>query len=396
MLSVNGKFGVAEIMTDNIDADAWSFLHRVMSAGIAEDTHVAIMPDCHSGTGCVVGFTQQLNPANPRLCPNIIGVDIGCNISSMRLELSPDIERPERLTQLDAFIRANIGIGLGAYVNRPLSKHEKSRITKDELTAFAEVEKLILSDGRKAKEMSRPILGQLKSVGSGNHFMELGKDSEGSYWLTVHSGSRELGRTIALIYQQYALDLCTDRCERGLRFLDRSTSYFDHYLMAVNACQMFSRLNHRLILNCVADYLAPNVNHKADMSISTMHNYIDIDSMIVRKGAVRANDGEQLLIPFNMRDGIAICEGKGNKDWNYSAPHGAGRLLSRAEAKLSLDPEVAKAEMAERGIFSTSLDYCLDETAGAYKPMDEILDRIKPTVSIRDMIRPIYNIKGRS
>ncbi len=383
-------------MTDSIDADAWSFLHRVMTAGIAEGSHIAVMPDCHSGTGCVIGFTQKLNLANPRLCPNIIGVDIGCNISSLRLNLSPDIERPERLAELDAFIRAQIGIGLGAYVDRPLTRQEKLLIHKDELYTFAEAEKLILSDGGKRAEMSRSILGQLKSVGSGNHFMELGKDSEGAYWLTVHSGSRELGRTVALIYQKYAVEICGDRCERDLRYLDRSSPYFDHYLMAVNACQMFSRLNHRLILNCVADYLAPNTNHKSDTFISTMHNYIDIDSMIVRKGAVCANDGKKLLIPFNMRDGIAICVGKGNKDWNYSAPHGAGRLLSRAEAKISLDLEAAKAEMAERGIFSTSLDYCLDETAAAYKPMDEILDRINPTVTVCDMIRPIYNIKGRS
>ncbi len=396
MLTVNGKYGTAAIMTDAIDADAWSFLHRVMSAGIAEGSHVAIMPDCHSGMGCVIGFTQQLDTANPRLCPNIIGVDIGCNISAIRLELGSAIETPERLAELDRFIRANIGIGLAAYVNKPLGRNEKALIRREEAEAFAEAEVLIAADGRGSKPMSRSILGQLRSIGSGNHFLELGKDEEGAYWLTAHSGSRELGRTIALIYQKYAVESCTDRCERDLRFLDRSSPYFEHYLMGVNACQHFSRLNHRLVLKTIADYLQPRRRWREEDVIGTMHNYIDLETMIVRKGAVRANAGEKLLIPFNMRDGIALCEGKGNAEWNHSAPHGAGRLLSRAQAKVQLNLDAAKADMAAHGIYTTSLDYCLDETAAAYKPMNDILAHIGPTVRVHSMIRPLYNIKGRS
>ncbi len=396
MLTVHGKYGTATIMTDAIDADAWSFLHRIMSAGVAEGSRVAIMPDCHSGSGCVIGFTQQLDATNPRLCPSIIGVDIGCNISSLRLELGRDMETPERLAELDRFIRAHIGIGLAAYVNKPLSRAEKALIRKEEAAAFEEADQLIAADGRGGKPMSRSILGQLKSIGSGNHFIELGKDEEGAFWLTVHSGSRELGRTIAQIYQKYAVESCTDRCERDLRYLDRRSPYYDHYLMGVNACQHFSRLNHRLVLKTIADFLQPQRRWREDALISTMHNYIDLGAMIVRKGAVRALAGEKLLIPFNMRDGIAICEGRGNPDWNHSAPHGAGRLLSRAQAKVQLDLDAARADMANHGIFTTSLDYCLDETAAAYKPMEDILAHIGPSVKVCSMIRPVYNIKGRS
>ncbi len=396
MLTVNGKFGTATIMTDAIDAEAWSFLHRVMSAGVADGSRISIMPDCHSGTGCVIGYTQRLNPADPRLCPNILGVDIGCNISSLRLELTADIETPARLAELDRFIRAHIGIGLGAYVDKPLNRAERALIRKEEAAAFAEADKLLSSDGGGCEPMVRPILRQLKSVGSGNHFIELGKDWEGAYWLTIHSGSRELGRRVAQVYQRHAVEGCADRCERELRYLDRSSPYFSHYLQAVEACQHFARLNHRLILKTIADFLQPRRHQREGELVSTMHNYIDSESMIVRKGAVRANAGEKLLIPFNMRDGIALCEGKGNAGWNFSAPHGAGRLLSRAEAKARLDLAAAKADMAAHGVFSTSMDYCLDESAAAYKPMADILARIGPSVRVCNMIRPIYNIKGRS
>ncbi len=394
-LEVPGKYGVATIMTDAVDEASWNFLHRVMSAGVSEGSRVVIMPDCHSGTGCVIGYTQRLNPASLRLCPNILGVDIGCNISSMRLELPEEIERPEKLAEFDACIRAHIGVGLGVYASRPLSRQEKQLIRKDELEAFRDAERLILEDGRTGQAMKRPILAQLKSIGSGNHFIELGRDSHGSYWLTVHSGSREFGRTIALIYQNLAVETCHDRCERELRYLEAGTPAYEHYLAAVRACQLFSQLNHRLILRQLAEVLTGGPGRGAADLIGTMHNYIDMETLTIRKGAVRAAAGERLLIPFNMRDGIAICRGKGNAEWNESAPHGAGRLLSRAEARATLDLAAARAEMAARGIFSTSLDYSLDETAAAYKPMESILERIQPTVEVCDLIRPIYNLKGK-
>lgn len=395
MLEITGKYGTAEIMTDSIDSGSWSLLYKAMSAGVSEGTKVVVMPDCHSGSTCVVGFTQQMNRNDPRLCPNLIGADIGCNITAMKMELDPNIEALESLAAFDRFIRANIGIGSGAYT-ADLSKKEKSLLSKEDVEIFAETEKMIRADGKTGYAMKASILSQLKSVGSGNHFIELGKDSEGFYWLTVHSGSRNLGLTVAKIYQHHAVEYCRDRCEKDIKYLDRGTPYFDQYVFAVTACQRFSQRNHELILHALADYLLAETGRRPLETVGTMHNYMEMERMIVRKGAVSADRGQMLLIPFNMRDGIALCEGKGNADWNWSAPHGAGRLLSRGEAKVQLDLDAAKREMTERGIFSTSLDSCIDETAGAYKPMQEILDRIAPTVTVKDMIRPVYNIKGGS
>ncbi len=397
MLIVNGKYGTASIMTDAIDSGSWAFLHRVMSAGVAEGSRIAIMPDCHSGASCVIGYTQKLNPADPRICPNIIGVDIGCTISSLRLELSPAIEQPEELARLDAHIRTHIGIGVGEYCPQRLTREEKLSIHTDDIGAFSAAERLIEEDGRHGSPMNRPVLAQLKSIGGGNHFIELGRDSSGAYWLTVHSGSREFGKTVAKIYQKHAVDACADRCEPELRYLTPESPYYGHYLEAVDACQRFARVNHALILADIARFLqGGNSRQRVSPTCCTMHNYIDLENMVVRKGAVRAAAGERLLIPFNMRDGIALCTGKGNAEWNESAPHGAGRLMTRAEAKATLNLSEARDEMAAHGVFSTSLDYCLDETAGAYKPMQEILERIRPTVEVHDLIRPLYNIKGKS
>ncbi len=397
MLTVNGKYGTASIMTDAIDSASWDFLHRVMSAGVAEGSRIVIMPDCHAGSSCVIGYTQKLNPADPRICPNIIGVDIGCTISSLRLGLPEERLTEEMLRKLDAHIRASVGVGVGEYSPRRLSREEKMLISAEDLAAFAAAERLIEEDGRHGSPMNRPILAQLKSIGGGNHFIELGRDSGGACWLTVHSGSREFGKTVAKIYQKHAVECCTDRCEPGLRYLTPGSPYYAHYLEAVDACQRFARLNHALVLADIARFLqGGNSRQRVSPTCCTMHNYIDLENMVVRKGAVRAAAGERLLIPFNMRDGIALCTGKGHAEWNDSAPHGAGRLMTRAEAKAALDPAQAKAEMAAHGVFSTSLDYCLDETAGAYKPMQEIMERIRPTVEVQDLIRPLYNIKGKS
>ena len=396
MLEITGKYGTARIMTDFIDKNSWSQLYKTMSAGISEGTHVVVMPDCHSGANCVIGFTQTLNRSNPRLCPNLIGVDIGCNITSICLPLDPVIEKEDRLRNLDAFIRSRIGISTGTYAEQGLSAKEKALLSREDLRIFEEMEKMLRLDGGPRHQMKRPILKQLKSVGSGNHFIELGKDSKGLYWLTIHSGSRNLGLTVAQIYQHHAVEYCSAHCENDIKYLDPGSPYYGHYLYALAACRRFSECNHRLILRNIADYLLAESRKKPLETIGTMHNYLDFDDMTIRKGAVKAVAGKKLLIPFNMRDGIAICTGKGNADWNFSAPHGAGRLLSRAEAKQQLDLETTKVEMAERGIFTTSLDYCVDETANAYKPKDEILERIIPTVSVDDMIAPIYNIKGRS
>ncbi len=384
MLVLQGHYASCRIMIDTIAPEALRQLHGIINAGLSADTNIAIMPDCHQGKGCVVGFTQKLNAAEPRLCPNLLGVDIGCAVTAVKLG-NPDFDPAE----LDRFIRANIPLGAGGYLAARDRKLEQQFVTRDDYTLFAELEAMIAEDGT---ELKVPILNQLLSVGSGNHFIEVGLDSTEAVWLTVHSGSRNFGLAVCNIYQRKAEASCTDRCARELRYLERSSRYFERYLRGVEACQRFSRINHALILHRLCNGF---FHCKAQETVSTMHNYIDLDEGIVRKGAIRARAGEKLLLPFNMRDGIALCTGHGNPEWNFSAPHGAGRLLSRSAAKAQLNLDAVKKEMAEHHIFTTSLDYAIDEAAGAYKAQELILDCIRPAVKVDDFIRPIYNIKGR-
>ena len=398
--TVTGDFGTAWITTQDNDDETMKMVRAVMNSSLSENTKVVIMPDCHVGKGCVVGFTQKINEAAPRISPDIIGVDIGCNITSMKFKADPAfMESEETLAQLDAFARANIGIGIAAYAEGGLSAREKSMISKDDLKAFSDAEKLLKEDmpNPREKVTSPSIEHQLKSVGSGNHFIELGKDPEdGFYWLTVHSGSRYFGQRVCHYYKYHAVRNCEDNKARDYKYLDRSTPYMERYLTCVDACQRFSRLNHQLILNKLGESVIRGFSGKPLDYIGTMHNYIDLEHMIVRKGSVSALMGERLLIPFNMRDGVAVCEAKGNPEWNFSAPHGAGRCLSRAEAKLLLNAVAAAEDLKQHKVFSTSVEYSVDETPDAYKPMAQILELIKPTVDVKFLVKPIWNIKGRS
>ncbi len=384
MLNLQGRYTCCRIMIDSVAPEAMRQLYAIINARLSENTIVAIMPDCHQGKGCVVGFTQKLNSADPRLCPNLLGVDIGCALTSIRLGPA-DCDPAE----LDRFIRANIPLGAGGYLPERDRKLEDKLISKDDYALFAAAEAMIAEDGTEPKVA---LLSQLKSVGSGNHFIEAGRDSAGEIWLTVHSGSRNFGLVVCNIYQRKAVETCNDRCEKDLKYLDRSSRYFERYLLGVKACQRFSRINHAMILQTIADGF---FGRKALETVSTMHNYIDLNEGIVRKGAIRARAGEKLLLPFNMRDGIALCAGRGNEDWNFSAPHGSGRILSRGEAKELLDVEAVKKEMADHRVFTTSLDYAIDEAAGAYKSKELILGCVEPAVEVNDLIRPFYNIKGR-
>ncbi len=384
MLNLQGRYTSCRIMIDSVDADAMRQLYAIINARLSENTNVVIMPDCHQGKGCVVGFTQKLNAADPRLCPNLLGVDIGCAVTAVRLG-AVDCDPAE----LDRFIRAQVPLGAGGYLPERDRKMEDKFISKNDYALFADVEAMIAEDGTEPKV---PVLSQLKSVGSGNHFIEVGRDSAGELWLTVHSGSRNFGLVVCNIYQRKAVADCNDRCEKDLKYLDRASRYFDRYLLGVKACQRFSQINHAMILQTIADGF---FKCKPAETVSTMHNYIDLKEGIVRKGAIRARAGEKLLLPFNMRDGIALCTGRGNEEWNFSAPHGAGRIMSRGEAKEMLDIEAVKKEMAAHQVFTTSLDYAIDEAAGAYKSKELILSCIEPAVEVNDLIRPIYNIKGR-
>ena len=395
MIEVIGKNGTAKIMTDMKDELAISHLYRIMSAGVTENSIVRVMADYHEGKGTVIGFTQKLDKNDPRVCPNFVGVDIGCRVSTIKLSSIHDLD----FEKIDKWIRNNIPLGAGGYLKDGFPNNMKDFIEKEELKLFEDATKLIDEDGKENYSMKVSVLNQLISIGSGNHYIEIDQDNSGSYWLNIHCGSRNFGLIVANIYQNKAIELCEDKCEKEMRYLTKDSIYLDRYLTCVDACQKFSEVNHRLLLRKIGEFLCENFSDKKKFEfesyITTLHNYIDIENMIVRKGSISANENELVLIPFNMRDGIAIGLGQGNQEYNCSAPHGCGRLMSRAKAKQSLDLSKAKSDMQNAGVFTTSLDYALDEAADAYKNKDEIIEYIKPTVKILDIIKPVYNVKGK-
>ena len=391
-ITITGGNGEAVIMCGARDELAISHLYRIMSCGAVKGSTVRVMPDYHEGKGSVIGFTQRLDRSDPRVCPNFVGVDIGCRVSSMKLPVeSVDFEA------LDKWIRANVPLGAGSYVQGGVSmKYLSSHIPADMIKRIEAAGRLAEEDGNDGWSMKVPPLSQLLSLGGGNHFIALNKDPDGGIWLSVHSGSRNLGLVVCNVYQRLAVEECEDRCETDMRYLSKGT-HLDHYLEAVDGCQAFSEANHMLIMDEVGHEICrlAGVAYDPTDMVTTLHNYIDLDTMTIRKGSVSAEDGERFLLPLNMRDGIAVCVGKGNDDWNQSAPHGCGRLLSRSEAKKLLNAEEAKREMAEAGVYTTSLDYALDEAAGAYKDKGMVLEAIRPTADISFVMREIYNIKGK-
>lgn len=396
MIPIVGKNGTAKILTDERDELAISHLYNIMSYGLTEGSTVRVMADYHEGKGAVIGFTQRLNKDDPRICPNVVGVDIGCRVSALELKNCKPID----YEKLDAFIRNNIPLGAGNYATDSTIKKSAMAMAFDKslLEVLKEAYKMYQLDG--GYSTKTPVCDQLFSLGSGNHYIEIDQsESTGNFWLNVHSGSRNFGLQVATLYQKKAEEYCKDKCPLELRYLDKGSEYYSHYLSAVQACQLFSELNHTMILKILQRYLYETCGEYGRFSegehITTLHNYIDLDELIVRKGAISARAGEVVLIPLNMRDGMAVAVGKGNEDYNWSAPHGCGRLMSRSQAKKSLDAAAVKQGMVDAGVFTTSVEYSLDEAADAYKDKDTVLDCIKDTVEIREILKPVYNIKGK-
>lgn len=395
-MEITGKYGTAKVFNClDQDYEVFDQLKHVMNSLLAEGTQVRVMPDVHVGKGCVIGFTQRLNPESPRICPNIVGVDLGCTVTTGRLKTTqiPDF------AELDRFIRQNIPLGAGAYLRqlrKTWTKTDRAKVSHADKNLLEKAEQILREDAPPGMSLKVPILQQLKSLGSGNHFLELGINAHGELWLTAHSGSRQFGTTTAEIYQHHAEAYCRRweyKIPRDLSFLDPGTPYWKRYLHCVAAAQRFATINHQMILHEILQ----NFFHEETFEemIVSMHNYVDLDEMVIRKGAISAHEGERCLIPFNMRDGLAVCLGKGNDDWNHSAPHGAGRLMSRSQAKKKLQLAQVEEDMARHGVFTTSLGYALDEAPDAYKPKREILSCIAPTVEVKFYITPLYNIKGR-
>ncbi len=385
-----------KIFTENIDGATTNQIYTLMAQPPFASSRVRIMPDAHIGTGCVVGFTATMSD---KIIPNVIGVDIGCGMLTVCLgKIYVD------LPSLDNFIVNNIPTGA-----RLRDEYSEVRLIK-ELRCYDEL-----------RSLDR-IYRSLGTLGGGNHFIELDKDDEGNIYLIIHTGSRNLGMQVAKIYEQKAFLACKNAPEMAKREahdrlmaqgkaqelqaeLERITReyayrtktpaelcYFEgdeseNYLHDMRICQEFATKNRRKIADDIMKFLGI---HKAQ-SFETMHNFID-ERGIIRKGAIPAYEGELLLIPMNMRDGCLIVRGKGNEDWNFSAPHGAGRLVSRGEAKELFTEDEYKRAM--EGIYTTSANLStIDESPMAYKPMDEIVRLIAPSVEIVKTIKPIYNLK---
>lgn len=400
MLEVKGKFNTALCYTDNLEPSAYEQIEAVCNIEAFKESKLRIMPDVHAGVGCTIGTTMTIVD---KVVPNMVGVDIGCGMYTVSLG-NVDIDF-EKFDEAAHFIPCGRDVWEGRTERFDLTRLRCYRSLKD------------------AKRLER----SLGTLGGGNHFIEIDADENGTKYLIIHSGSRNLGLQVAKFYQNLAVELNRGK-EEYFKLRDEIISnykaqgrkseiqpaliklsqeweekeptlpadlcylydtFMEDYLHDVKICQEFASRNREKM----AEILLDRTGLKSYESFETIHNYIDVDEMILRKGSVSAKKGEKLLIPINMRDGSLICIGKGNAEWNNSAPHGAGRLMSRTSAFEKLTMEEYKKQM--EGIYTTCVNSAtLDESPMAYKNMGEIVQNIEPTAEIIAHIKPIYNFKA--
>jgi len=364
MLEFRGKYNTAKVFADEVDETSASQIIELCNQEFTKGSRIRMMPDVHAGMGCTIGTTMTIKD---KVVPNLVGVDIGCGMETIMIR-----ETHVDLPKLDKLIYNKIPSGF--------SIREKPHRYMEEI----DLTRLFCYKNIKARRAEL----SLGTLGGGNHFIEINKDDDGRLYIVVHSGSRHLGFEVARYYQEEGYKLCKHTgIPKTLCYV--SGRLFDEYIHDMRIIQRYAVLNRKAIV----DEILNGMKLHAEDSFITIHNYIDTDAMILRKGAVSARAGERLLIPINMRDGSLICVGKGNEDWNFSAPHGAGRLMSRTQAKQSFTLTDFKKQM--EGIYTTSVSKkTLDECPMAYKPMEDIIKNIGDTVTIEKIIRPIYNFKA--
>ncbi len=365
MITITGPYNTATIYTDSLEPSAEGQIKKLLNQRFVTGSQIRIMPDVHAGAGCAIGTTMTITD---KVVPNLVGVDIGCGMETVKLAGAR-----VNLPALDSFIHQNIPAGM------------EVRQTPHKYMSEARLDALRC---KKQVNLGRGALS-LGTLGGGNHFIELDKDNDGSIYLVVHSGSRNIGLQVAQYYQDAAFKELGAQDEIPYELAYCKGALLEDYLHDMAIMQAFAAINRRAI----ADDIIKGCKLKEESRFSTIHNYIDLEHMLLRKGAVSAQAGETLLIPINMRDGALICEGLGNPDWNCSAPHGAGRLMSRSEAKQSFTLNAYKKEMD--GIFSSTVNAeTLDECPMAYKSMEDIITQIEPTANVKKRITPIYNFKA--
>ncbi len=412
MTEITGLYNRAKVFSDTCDTATVAQVKNLLNQKCVEGSKIRIMPDCHAGAGCVIGTTMTITD---KVIPNLVGVDIGCGMLATKLK-----EKRIDLPKFDSVSQAEIPAGM------------RMRSAPHSLAGSMSAEELVCYHKPGSHVSPEVFTLSLGTLGGGNHFWELDRDEEDNIWLVVHTGSRRSGKDVAEYYQKQAYESLNELGEkrkqeinsrkeafiRKLREEGREKeinkllqewqaslpeaeitvpyevswcegSLFDDYIHDMRIMQQYAILNRRII----TETILKKCKLHAVEQFETIHNYIDMDHMILRKGSVSARKRERLLIPINMRDGALICVGKGNPDWNESAPHGAGRLMSRSEARSSISMKDYKEAMT--GIFTTCVNKgTLDESPFAYKPIDEIVANIEPTAEIVSRIKPIYNFKA--
>lgn len=398
MFEIKGKINAAICYAKVVEDEAIEQIRRMCDYDFTKNSKIRIMPDVHAGKGCTIGTTMTVTD---KVVPNIVGVDIGCGMYTVNLGKG-DIDFA-KLDEAAHFVPSGMNIWEG----------RQEKFDLQELRCYRSL--------KNTKWLER----SLGTLGGGNHFIEVDRASDGTNYLVIHTGSRNLGKQVAEFYQQLAIDLNKGKetyfqqrdeiirtyKEQGRRkeiqkaleaisWNQRETTmpedlcflygqYFEDYMHDVEICQRFARRNREKI----AEVLLARTGMTEGEAFHTIHNYIDVDEMILRKGAIAAHAGEKVLIPINMRDGSVLAIGKGNPEWNYSAPHGAGRIMSRTKAKNELDLDEYRKSMA--GIYTTSVNEAtLDEAPMAYKSLEDIIDVIKESVDVIEVMKPIYNFKA--
>lgn len=397
-MEIRGKVATAIAYANVIEEEAIEQIRRMCDYDFTAGSKIRIMPDVHAGKGCTIGTTMTITG---KAVPNVVGVDIGCGMYTVRLD-----QRTVDFSEIDAAAHY-IPSGMSVWEGR------KESFDLEALKCYRD-----LKDTRRLQR-------SLGTLGGGNHFIEIDRASDGTLYLVIHTGSRNLGKQVAERYQRLAVELNKGReayfrqrdaliaeyraagrrkeiqdALKALKWEDKPLtipedlcyvygSYLDDYLHDVALCQRFARRSRELI----ARILMERAHLTGGSAFHTVHNYIDTDEMILRKGAIAAHKGEKVLIPINMRDGSVLAMGRGNPEWNCSAPHGAGRLMSRGAAKAALSLEEYRAAM--EGIYTTSVDAStLDEAPMAYKSLEDILEVIRDSVDVLDIMKPVYNFKA--
>lgn len=398
MIELKGKYNTAKIFTDVVDESSISQVMLLLNQEFVFNSKIRMMPDIHAGAGCTIGTTMTISD---RIVPNLVGVDIGCGMEVIQIK-----EKHIELQKLDKLIYDKIPSGFN--IRKKTHKYIQNIDLKD-LYCYKQINR------NRAKK-------SLGTLGGGNHFIEANKDNEGNIYIVIHSGSRHFGLEVANYYQNEGYKELNGSAQKDIDLLikdlkahgkqkeiqksittlkntkrtniPKQLAYvkgdlFLQYIHDMKIVQTYAELNRQAMI----DEIVSGMNLHIIDQFTTIHNYIDTDSMILRKGAVSAKKNEKLLIPINMRDGSLICIGKGNLDWNESAPHGAGRLMSRSAAKERYTVSEFKKQM--EGIFTTSVNRnTLDECPMAYKNLDDIVNNISDTVVIDKIIKPIYNFKA--